>query len=127
MFQEAHGSAQQLLQAPGVEADDDFAVHQRHRRGQQAELFELGQRRRVLRDVALGELNLLLGKKLFHLVAEESPWLDVDGDAGRAHSAFFSFSSTCGHSAAKCSRVLTMVEPTMTGSEGALSQVASRS
>jgi hypothetical protein len=71
---------QQGAQLGNVEAYDSLPVNQRDRRGHVAKLFELSQRALVRGDVTISEGNLVLGKKLFHLAAEDSTALAVDDD-----------------------------------------------
>jgi hypothetical protein len=68
---------QQGLQFSSVKTYDDLTVNPSHRSGHVPDLFKLSQRGLVGRNVSLGELDLVLGKKLFHLAAKDSPWLAI--------------------------------------------------
>lgn len=70
--------AKQLRKLGRIEADHGLAVNDGYRRAHIAELFQLRQCLRVLRDILLFKGNLVLRKKLFRLAAEESPGLAVD-------------------------------------------------
>ncbi len=72
--------SQQCFQFGPVEPYHYLAVHQRDRSGHVAKLFQFTKGRLIGGDIPLGELNLLLGKKLFHAVAEQSSRLAVDDD-----------------------------------------------
>ena len=52
--------AQQLLQLCAVEPHNGFTIHQRHRRGHVAELFQFGQCGWVGGNVAVTELDAVL-------------------------------------------------------------------
>ncbi len=70
--------AQEPLDLASVEADDHLAIDDRHRSRPHPELQQLLQRLRILSDVLRDELDALLRKKLFLLVAGASPWLAID-------------------------------------------------
>ena len=69
---------QEALDLATVKADDHLAIDDRDRSRPHPELQQLLQRLRVLPDVLRDELDALLRKKLFLLVAGASPWLGID-------------------------------------------------
>ncbi len=72
--------AQQALQLPPIEPDDDFAVDDGHGGGPVPELLKLSQRRGVLPDVLVGEADAFLRKKLFLRLATRSARLAIHDD-----------------------------------------------
>lgn len=69
---------EQLVEPVAVEADNDLPVDDGHRGRHDAELRELVERCRVLRDVPVDELHAFLRKILFRASAEQSVRLRVD-------------------------------------------------
>ena len=70
--------AQEPLDLATVKADDHLAIDDRDRSRPQSELLQLLQRLRIVPDVLRDELDALLRKKLFLLVAGASPWLGIN-------------------------------------------------
>jgi hypothetical protein len=72
-------ASQQLLQLPAVKAHHCLAVNERYGRGHVAESLQIRQRF-FIGNVPVIELDVILGKKLFHLATEHSPGLAIDHD-----------------------------------------------
>ncbi len=76
----ASRASQQLLQLLAVKAHHCFAVNERYGRGHVAESLQIRQRFFICGNVPVIELDVILGKKLFHLATEHSPGLAIDHD-----------------------------------------------
>lgn len=71
-------NAEGFPQLPFIKANDDLIPYTRHRRSHNPESSQLFQRRRVLSDVPLLEINIQRTKELLRDMAEMSSGLSVD-------------------------------------------------
>ena len=96
--------AQEPLDLAPVKADNHLAVDDRDRSRPQSELHQLLQRLRIVPDVLRDELDTLLRKKLFLLVAGASPGLGIDDHLLRHDLLLVCRAFGCARSEPKISR-----------------------